>query len=135
MALNGGIGIIHANLTIEQQVNQIFKVKHFENGFILDPVVLSPNHSIDDLETMRNSRRISGVPVTIDGKIGSKLVGLVSKRDTDFITDRNTKLADVMTPFSNLVIGVYPSTIDEANRILKVRFLRSLMLHQLMIFY
>uniref|UniRef100_A0A7S0XGM5 CBS domain-containing protein n=1 Tax=Chromulina nebulosa TaxID=96789 RepID=A0A7S0XGM5_9STRA len=119
MALNGGVGFIHSNLTIEQQVSMIFKVKSFENGFIIEPVVMSPDNTIDDLDKITTTRHISGVPVTIDGKIGSKLVGLVSNRDTDFIEDRSLKLKDVMTPLNKLVTGLHPISIDEANKILK----------------
>ena len=91
MALNGGIGFIHSNCTIEEQVAMVLRVKNFENGFIVE-----------------------------DGKLGSRLVGLVSNRDTDFIEDRTMKLADVMTPIETLVTGPYPISIAEANEILKV---------------
>lgn len=73
----------------------VTKVKNFENGFILEPAVLSPDHLILDLDILRNKRRIGGVPVTVDGKMGSRLVGLVSNRDTDFIEDRAKKLSEV----------------------------------------
>ena len=120
MALNGGIGFIHSNCTIEEQVAMVLRVKNFENGFIIEPAVLSPNHTISDLDKLRDDKKISGVPVTEDGKLGSRLVGLVSNRDTDFIEDRTMKLADVMTPIELLVTGPYPISIAEANEILKV---------------
>jgi IMP dehydrogenase len=119
MALNGGIGFIHCNCSIEDQVAMIEKVKNYENGFILEPAVLSPDHSITDLDALRDRKKISGVPLTVDGRMGSKLVGLVSNCDTDFIEDRSKRLAEVMTPLEDLVVGMYPITIDEANRILK----------------
>ena len=119
MALNGGIGFIHCNCSIEDQVAMIEKVKNYENGFILEPAVLSPNHTITDLDALRDRKKISGVPLTVDGRMGSKLVGLVSNCDTDFIEDRTKKLSEVMTPLDDLVVGMYPITIDEANRILK----------------
>lgn len=96
------------------------KVKGYENGFIMEPAVLSPNHNIRDLDILRNTKKISGVPVTIDGRMGSKLVGLISNRDTDFLADRSKSIADLMTPIDKLVTGLYPLTIEEANHILKV---------------
>lgn len=120
MALNGGIGFIHSNCSIEEQVTMVLRVKHYENGFIMEPAVMSPNNTISDLDKLRDDRKISGVPLTVDGKMGSKLVGLVSNRDTDFILDRTMKLADIMTPLEQLVTGPYPISIAEANEILKV---------------
>ena len=120
MALNGGIGFIHSNCSIEEQVAMVLRVKHYENGFIMEPAVMSPNNTISDLDRLRDDRKISGVPLTVDGKMGSKLVGLVSNRDTDFILDRTMKLADIMTPLDQLVTGPYPISIAEANEILKV---------------
>jgi IMP dehydrogenase len=120
MALNGGIGFIHSNCTIEEQVAMVRKVKNYENGFIVEPAVMSPHNTISDLDKLRDDRKISGVPVTVDGKIGSLLVGLVSNRDTDFIEDRTMKLAEVMTPRDRLVTGPYPISIAAANEILKV---------------
>ena len=121
MALNGGIGFIHSNCSIEEQVAMVLRVKNYENGFIMEPAVMSPNNTISDLDKLREDKNISGVPLTVDGKIGSKLVGLVSNRDTDFIMDRTMKLADIMTPVDRLVTGPYPISIAEANEILKVR--------------
>lgn len=120
MALNGGCGFIHCNCTIEEQVAMVTKVKNYENGFILEPAVMSPNDIISDLDIVRDSRKISGVPVTIDGKMGSRLVGIVSNRDTDFIENRSIKLSEVMTPLDQVVTGLYPTSIEEANKILKV---------------
>lgn len=122
MALNGGIGIIHANCDLEQQVAMVQKVKMYENGFILNPAVLAPHDIVSDLDILRSERRISGVPVTIDGRLGSKLVGLISNRDTDFLENRSKKISELMTPVENLVTGKYPSTIEEANSILKVYY-------------
>jgi IMP dehydrogenase len=120
MALNGGIGIIHANCDVETQVAMVEKVKMYENGFILSPAVLSPQDVISDLDSLRKERKISGVPVTVDGRVGSRLVGLVSNRDTDFLSDRTKTIAELMTPIEQLVTGKYPITIEEANEILKV---------------
>lgn len=127
MAQNGGIGFIHSNCTLEEQVAMVEKVKSYENGFILEPAVLSPDHTIETLRDLQVSRKISGVPVTVDGKMGSRLVGLVSNRDIDFIDPEfhgRKLLSEVMTPIDRLVVGHYPITIEEANRILKVLLLR-----------
>ncbi|RYG98916.1 hypothetical protein EON65_50875 [archaeon] len=120
MALNGSVGFIHCNCTIEEQVAMVSKVKQYENGFILDPAVLPPTATVRDLDTLRKARKISGVPVTVDGKMGSKLVGLISHRDTDFLDDRSIPIGDLMTPLDRLVTGTYPLSIAEANKILKV---------------
>jgi len=122
MALNGGIGFIHCNCTTEQQVAMVQKVKSYENGFILEPAVLPPDATIKDLDELRSQLKISGVPVTVDGKMGSKLVGLISNRDTDFLADRTAKIADLMTPLEKLAVGKYPIGIDSAYQILKVSY-------------
>jgi len=119
MALNGGLGFIHCNCSVEEQAEMIRKVKNYENGFIVEPAVLSPSHTIKELDDLRELRKISGVPITVDGRMGSKLVGLVSNRDTDFITDRTQPLSAVMTPLDKLVVGKFPIAIAEANEILK----------------
>ncbi|CAD7931841.1 unnamed protein product, partial [Amoebophrya sp. A120] len=113
MALMGGIGIIHNNNSIEEQVAEVKKVKRFENGFIMDPFVLSPEHTIADLE----KQPYSSAPITANGKMGSKLLGIVTSRDMDFKKEKNLKMGDIMT--SNLVVGKEPITLQEANRLLK----------------
>lgn len=123
MALNGGVGFIHCNCTIEQQVAMVRKVKTFENGFILEPAVFPLDAKVSDLDEIRSQKKISGVPVTEDGKIGSKLVGLISNRDTDFLEDRSIKISELMTPLNKLVVGKYPISIAEAYKILKVSYL------------
>ena len=80
---------------------------------------MSPNDIIYDLDTLRELLKISGVPITVDGRIGSKLVGIVSNRDTDFILDRTIPLREVMTPIDQLVTGLYPLSINDANKLLK----------------
>eukprot|EP01041_Mallomonas_annulata_P006429 gene6429-12996_t len=119
MALNGGVGVLHCNCTIEEQVNMIKKVKNYENGFILEPSVLSGDHLISDLDDLRRLRNIRGVPVTADGKMGSKLIGLVTNRDTDFIADKSQKISSFMTPVDELITGVYPISISNAHDLLK----------------
>eukprot|EP01038_Epipyxis_sp_PR26KG_P010874 gene10874-14593_t len=119
MALNGGVGFIHSNCSVEAQVDMIRKVKTYENGFILEPAVLAPYDIVSDLDILRQRRKISGVPVTVDGRIGSRLVGLISNRDTDFLDDRTKQISELMTPIESLVTGTYPMTPADADKILK----------------
>lgn len=117
LALLGGIGIVHYNNSIEAQVEHVRKVKRFENGFILDPVVLSPRNTVDDVDTLKIEHGFSGIPITQDGTLGSKLVGIVTNRDIDFEKDRSRPLAEVMT--TELVTANEGVTLHEANNILK----------------
>lgn len=117
MALQGGIGIIHYNNTVEEQAALVRTVKRYKNGFITDPIVLSPNHTIADVDRIKAESGFSGIPITIDGKMGSRLVGFVSNRDVDFLEDRSRKLSEVMT--TDLVVGQERCTLNEANLILR----------------
>ncbi len=117
LALLGGIGIIHYNNSIEQQVNEIRKVKRFENGFINDPMVLSPGNTIEDIDNIKEKYGFSGIPITEDGKLNSKLIGIVTNRDIDFETNRGKKLSEVMT--KELLTAKQGISLAEANDILK----------------
>lgn len=97
MALQGAIGVIHSNMTVEEQVHEVRLVKKYKNGFIANPACLSPDHMILDVDKLKDQYGYSGVPITSDGKMGSKLVGIVCHRDIDYVEDRETKLRDVMT--------------------------------------
>ena len=114
MAREGGIGIIHKNMTIEQQAKEVDKVKRQENGVITDPIYLSEDHLIQDAENLMAQYRISGVPVTKDGK----LVGIITNRDIIFETDFQKKISDVMTS-ENLITSHEKTTVEEAKEILK----------------
>lgn len=104
MALAGGIGVIHKNLSIEEQVAEMTKVKKFRNGFILDPICVSPNVPVAELDAISKGSGFKSFPVTTDGKMGTKLLGIVTKRDTNFIEDRvETRVEDVMTSIDSLV--------------------------------
>src|SRR3989304_468111 len=116
IALLGGIGIIHYNNTIEEQVREVRRVKRFENGFITEPVVLSPNHTIKDVENIKETHGFSGIPITEDGTLNTKLVGIVTKRDIDFVRDRNKKLREVMT--THLVTAPVGISLAEGNKVL-----------------
>ena len=112
MALLGGIGIIHCNNSILEQEAEVRKVKRFNNGFITEPVVFSPEHTVKDI--LQGKFNFSGIPITVDGKIGSKLMGLVCNRDIDLIENTDTKLRDVMT--SDLVTAIEGITWKEASQ-------------------
>jgi len=117
MALLGGIGILHYNNSIEEQASEVRKVKRFKNGFITDPLTLTPNHRVSDIDAIKAKYGFSGVPITEEGRLGSKLLGIVTTRDVDFIQDRSTSLKDVMT--TDLVVGHEGCTLEDANNILK----------------
>ncbi len=117
LALQGGIGVIHYNNSIAEQAAEVRKVKRYENGFITDPLTLSPKDTIEDVDRIKSKYGFSGIPITEDGKMGSRLVGIVTSRDTDYIEDRTTKLEDIMT--KDLVVAKEPCTLLDANKILK----------------
>jgi len=117
IALLGGIGIIHYNNTIDEQARHVWRVKRFENGFITEPVVLSPRHRISDVDRIKEEHGFSGIPITEDGTLGSRLVGIVTNRDIDFEPDRSKSLREVMT--TDPVTAPQGVTLQEANRILR----------------
>lgn len=119
MALMGGIGIIHSNFSMREQAAEVIKVKKFKNGFITDPVCLSPQHTVDDVLHIKRTLGYSGIPITQDGKMGSKLVGIVSNRDTSFVDDATVKVRDFMTPRDALSVAKEGVKLEEANEILK----------------
>ncbi|KAI4839441.1 inosine-5'-monophosphate dehydrogenase [Plasmodium brasilianum] len=116
MALCGGLGIIHNNMSIENQIEEVKKVKRFENGFIFDPYTFSPEHTVSDVLETKNKVGYKSYPITVDGKVGSKLVGIITGVDYLYLTDKTKKIRDVMT--TDLVTGSYPITLSDANNIL-----------------
>ncbi|MBQ2609052.1 MAG: IMP dehydrogenase [Butyrivibrio sp.] len=113
MARQGGIGIIHKNMSIEAQAEEVDKVKRSENGVITDPFSLSPDHTLADADALMAKFRISGVPITE----GRKLVGIITNRDLKFEKDFSQKIKDVMTS-ENLVTAKAGITLEEAKSIL-----------------
>jgi IMP dehydrogenase len=117
MALQGGIGIVHYNNSVEEQCTEVRLVKRFENGFITNPLCLSPTSTIRDLNALKEKCGFSGFPITEDGQLGSRLVGIVTSRDVDFRTDLDTPLSEIMT--TDLVVAHEPCTLAEANLIMR----------------
>lgn len=113
MARQGGIGIIHKNMSIEQQAEEVDKVKRSENGVITDPFYLSPEHTLEDANNLMAKFRISGVPITE----GKKLVGIITNRDLKFEEDFSKKIKESMTS-EGLITALEGITLDEAKQIL-----------------
>ena len=113
IAREGGLGIIHKNMSIEEQASQVDKVKRSEHGVITDPFFLSPDHLIKDAEALMSRYRISGVPITR----GKKLVGILTNRDLRFETDYSRRIEEVMTS-KNLVTAPVGTTLEDAKKIL-----------------
>ena len=114
IAREGGIGIIHKNMTIEQQAVEVDRVKRQENGVITDPFSLAPDNTIQDSLDLMSKYRISGVPITVAGK----LVGIITNRDIVFENDFSKKISEVMTK-DNLITSSENTTIEQAKEILK----------------
>ena len=117
MALQGAIGIIHYNMTVEEQAAQIRLVKKYKNGFITEPACLSPAHTCGDVLELKEKFGYSGIPITLDGKLGSRLVGLVSQRDVDYVKDRSKPISELMT--TDVLTAQEGVTLTEANEILR----------------
>jgi IMP dehydrogenase len=113
MARQGGIGIIHKNMSIQQQAEQVDRVKRSENGVITDPFFLSPEHTLADAEDLMRKFKISGVPITV----GKKLVGIITNRDLKFEEDYSKKIKEAMTS-EGLVTAQVGTTLEEAKKIL-----------------
>ncbi|MCX7885041.1 MAG: IMP dehydrogenase [Caloramator sp.] len=114
MAREGGIGIIHKNMSIEEQAVEVDKVKRSEHGVITDPFHLTPEHTLKDADFLMGKYRISGVPIVE----GTKLVGIITNRDIRFEKDFSRKIKEVMTK-DNLITASVGTTLDEAEQILR----------------
>ena len=113
IAREGGIGIIHKNMSVEAQVQEVDRVKRSENGVIVNPFFLSPDNYVYEADQLMGKYRISGVPICRDGK----LVGILTNRDMRFLTNHDMKIEDVMTK-DNLVTASVGTTLDQAKEIL-----------------
>ncbi|SMP67150.1 inosine-5'-monophosphate dehydrogenase [Anoxynatronum buryatiense] len=121
MAREGGIGIIHKNMTIEEQALEVDKVKRSEHGVIVDPFFLSPDHAVSDALELMERYHISGVPITVKGK----LVGIITNRDIRFVRDYDKLIDEVMTK-ENLVTAKEGVTMDEAKEVLMIHKIEKL---------
>jgi IMP dehydrogenase len=119
MALQGGIGIIHSNMEPEDQAAEVKKVKKFKNGFINDPICLSPENTLEDVTKIKDSRGFSSFPITDTGEMGGRLVGIISNRDTSFIDNPSVKIKEFMTKRSQLAVAKDGVGLEEANQMLK----------------
>ena len=115
IAREGGIGVIHKNMTIEDQATEVDKVKRSENGVITNPFFLSPENTALDAEKLMRKYKISGVPIC---EADGTLVGILTNRDMRFMSDYDVKINSVMTPKDKLVTAMAGTTLDEAKKIL-----------------
>jgi IMP dehydrogenase len=117
MAQQGAIGVIHKNLTIEEQAQEVDRVKRSESGMIVNPITLSPTHRIYEALDLMRKYRISGVPITQDGHKEGRLVGILTNRDLRFETNVDRPIADIMTREDLITVPV-GTTLDQAQEIL-----------------
>jgi IMP dehydrogenase len=123
LAQEGGIGIIHKNLSIPDQTREVDKVKRSENGIIVDPVTLSPDETVGTARRIMEQHKISGVPITVNGY----LKGILTRRDLRFLTDNGQRLSEVMTR-DNLITAAENTTLEAAERILTQNKVEKLLL-------
>jgi IMP dehydrogenase len=123
LAQEGGIGVIHKNMSIAQQTREVDKVKRSENGIITDPITLPPDETVGTASRIMREHNISGVPITVNGY----LRGIMTRRDLRFLTDNNQKLSEVMTK-DNLVTAPENTTLEAAERILTENKVEKLLL-------
>jgi len=123
LAQEGGVGIIHKNLSIEAQKLEVAKVKRSENGVIIDPVTLSPAEPVRRARQLMNEHNVSGIPI-VEGK---KLVGILTRRDLKFLKDYDVKISSVMTK-DNLVTGPADTTLEQAKETLQKHRVEKLLL-------
>src|SRR5437867_9764813 len=126
MAQHGGLGVIHKNLSIDEQASEVDRVKRSESGMIVDPITLSPTHRIYEALELMKKFSISGVPITEDGSKEGRLCGILTNRDLRFETNVNRPIAEVMTrePLFTVAVG---TTLDAAREILHERKVEKLL--------
>ena len=117
IAQEGGIGIVHKNMSPQIQALEVEKVKRSENGVITDPVTLSPEESVKKAMTLMKQQNVSGFPVTVDGKGNSEVVGILTRRDMKFIDNEDQRVGELMTS-ENLVTGNSETTLEDAESIM-----------------
>src|SRR5438270_6698135 len=123
LAQEGGIGVVHKNMTVERQTREVDKVKRSENGIITDPITLPPDETVGTARRIMEQQNIGGVPITVDGH----LRGILTRRDLRFLTNNSQRLAEVMTR-DNLVTAPENTTLEAAKRILTENKVEKLLL-------
>ncbi len=116
LAREGGVGVLHRNLTVTQQAEEVDKVKRSESGMIVDPITLPPDATVGDAEAIMSKYHISGVPIVQNGH---RLVGILTNRDVRFVTDMRLPIRQLMTPAQKLVTASVETTLDDAVAILQ----------------
>jgi len=124
LAQEGGLGVIHKNLSIDRQAEEVDKVKRSANGIIMDPVTLPPSATVARAREVMDQQNISGVPITADGR---KLVGIITRRDLRFLESGETPVAEIMTK-SGLVTATGTVSLDDAEKILMANKVEKLLL-------
>ncbi len=117
MARQGGLGVIHKNMTIEQQADEVNKVKRSESGVIIDPFFLTPKHTVAEAEGLMTKYRISGVPI-VESMDSRKFCGIITNRDIRFVSDHNIEIGEVMTK-DNLITAPEGTSLEKAEAILQ----------------
>jgi len=117
MALQGALGVIHYNMSVEDQVAEVKKVKKFKNGFITEPYCVSEDMTLAEILALKEKLGFCGFPVTKSGRLGGQLVGIITNRDIDFIEDKSRKVREVMT--TELVTAIEGVSLAEANKTLQ----------------
>lgn len=117
MARQGGLGVIHKNMTIERQADEVRKVKRSESGVIIDPFFLTPDNKVFEAEALMHKYRISGVPI-VENAENRKFCGIITNRDLRFVTDSKVKIDDVMTK-ENLITAPEGTSLEKAEEILQ----------------
>ena len=123
MAQSGGIGVIHRNLSPEEQAAEVARVKRFEAGMVIDPITIAPQATVGELMEIKRRHNISGIPVV---EAGGKLAGIITNRDVRFETDMERKVADLMTPREQVVTASPDISPDEARKLLQRRRIEKL---------
>ena len=117
MARQGGLGVVHKNMTVAQQADEVRKVKRSESGVIIDPFFLTPTNLVADAEELMSRYRISGVPI-VETMENRKLVGIITNRDMRFVTDYQIKIEEVMTK-DHLVTAPVGTSLKRCRKILQ----------------
>lgn len=124
MARQGGLGVVHKNMSVEAQADEVRKVKRSESGVIIDPFFLTPEHSVSEAEELMSRYRISGIPV-VEAMKNRKLVGIMTNRDLRFVTDYSISIGEIMTK-DHLITAPEGTSLKDAEKILQAHKIEKL---------